>query len=75
MYINNKKNLLTLISFSLCALFRFVLQTNSDTAEEDYNDFWHILRMVGFCLSFANSCTNPVALYCVSDAFRKHFNR
>ncbi|CAG9801164.1 unnamed protein product [Chironomus riparius] len=47
----------------------------NDNAEEDYNDFWHILRMVGFCLSFANSCTNPVALYCVSDAFRKHFNR
>ncbi|KAG5677840.1 hypothetical protein PVAND_007562 [Polypedilum vanderplanki] len=47
----------------------------NDNAEEDYNDFWHILRMVGFCLSFANSCTNPVALYCVSDVFRKHFNR
>lgn len=47
----------------------------SPTAQADYNDFWHILRMVGFCLSFANSCANPVALYCVSGAFRKHFNR
>lgn len=42
---------------------------------QEYNDFWHVLRMVGFILSFANSCTNPVALYCVSGAFRKHFNR
>ncbi|KFB47546.1 bombesin receptor subtype-3 [Anopheles sinensis] len=42
---------------------------------EDYNGFWHVLRIVGFCLSFANSCANPVALYCVSGAFRKHFNR
>ncbi|KAI8124999.1 Neuropeptide CCHamide-1 receptor [Lucilia cuprina] len=45
------------------------------TAQEDYNYFWHVLRIVGFCLSFANSCANPVALYFVSGAFRKHFNR
>ncbi|XP_037947526.1 neuropeptide CCHamide-1 receptor-like [Teleopsis dalmanni] len=45
------------------------------TAQEDYNSFWHILRIVGFCMSFANSCANPVALYFVSGAFRKHFNR
>nr|XP_029724258.1 neuropeptide CCHamide-1 receptor-like [Aedes albopictus]XP_029724259.1 neuropeptide CCHamide-1 receptor-like [Aedes albopictus] len=44
-------------------------------SQEDYNHFWHVLRIVGFCLSFANSCANPVALYCVSGAFRKHFNR
>ncbi|CAD7088048.1 unnamed protein product [Hermetia illucens] len=45
------------------------------TARDDYNAFWHVLRIVGFCLSFANSCANPVALYFVSGAFRKHFNR
>ncbi|XP_067628790.1 neuropeptide CCHamide-1 receptor [Eurosta solidaginis] len=45
------------------------------TAQDDYNAFWHVLRIVGFCLSFANSCANPVALYFVSGAFRKHFNR
>ncbi|XP_062133433.1 LOW QUALITY PROTEIN: neuropeptide CCHamide-1 receptor [Drosophila sulfurigaster albostrigata] len=45
------------------------------TAEVDYNMFWHVLRIVGFCMSFANSCANPVALYFVSGAFRKHFNR
>ncbi|XP_059226502.1 neuropeptide CCHamide-1 receptor isoform X2 [Stomoxys calcitrans] len=45
------------------------------TALEDYNSFWHVLRIVGFCMSFANSCANPVALYFVSGAFRKHFNR
>ncbi|CAD7011577.1 neuropeptide CCHamide-1 receptor [Ceratitis capitata] len=45
------------------------------TAQDDYNSFWHVLRIVGFCLSFANSCANPVALYFVSGAFRKHFNR
>ncbi|ALC41974.1 CCHa1r [Drosophila busckii] len=45
------------------------------TAQDDYNMFWHVLRIVGFCMSFANSCANPVALYFVSGAFRKHFNR
>ncbi|CAH0564396.1 unnamed protein product [Brassicogethes aeneus] len=44
-------------------------------ASEIYNDFWHFLRIIGFCLSYLNSCANPVALYFVSGAFRKHFNR
>ncbi|XP_017124327.1 neuropeptide CCHamide-1 receptor [Drosophila elegans] len=45
------------------------------TAQDDYNAFWHVLRIVAYCMSFANSCANPVALYFVSGAFRKHFNR
>ncbi|XP_063829693.1 neuropeptide CCHamide-1 receptor [Ostrinia nubilalis] len=45
------------------------------TAEQDYNGWWHGLRIVGFCLSFLNSCVNPIALYCTSGIFRKHFNR
>lgn len=45
------------------------------TAENDYNEFWHVYRIVGFCLSFINSCINPIALYCVSKAFRRYFNR
>lgn len=44
-------------------------------AEEHYNAFWHYLRIIGFCLCYLNSCANPVALYWVSGAFRKHFNR
>ncbi|XP_058055615.1 neuropeptide CCHamide-2 receptor-like [Anopheles bellator] len=44
-------------------------------AEEDYDDFWHFFRITGFCLSFLNSCINPVALYCVSGVFRQHFHR
>jgi hypothetical protein len=44
-------------------------------AKEEFNEYWHIYRIVGFCLSFLNSCINPIALYCVSKAFRKYFNR
>ncbi|KAK9883090.1 hypothetical protein WA026_001292 [Henosepilachna vigintioctopunctata] len=44
-------------------------------AEDEYNDWWHAIRIIGFCLSFLNSCVNPVALYCVSGVFRAHFDR
>ncbi|CAH0563348.1 unnamed protein product [Brassicogethes aeneus] len=44
-------------------------------ALQEYNDWWHAIRIIGFCLSFLNSCVNPVALYCVSGVFRSHFNR
>lgn len=45
------------------------------SAQQDYNAFWHYFRIIGFCLSFVNSCINPIALYCVSGTFRKHFDR
>ncbi|XP_048519891.1 neuropeptide CCHamide-1 receptor [Dendroctonus ponderosae] len=47
----------------------------TEKAQDLYNPFWHYLRIVGFCLCYINSCVNPVALYFVSGAFRKHFNR
>ncbi|CAL8116636.1 unnamed protein product [Orchesella dallaii] len=43
-------------------------------AEDSFNDFWNFCRILGFCLSFANSCINPITLYCVSGTFRKQFN-
>lgn len=42
---------------------------------DEYNVFWHVLRIVGFCLCYSNSCINPIALYLVSGTFRKHFDR
>jgi bombesin-like receptor 3 len=45
------------------------------TALQDFNGFWLAFRTVGFCLGFLNSCVNPIALYCISGTFRKHFNR
>ena len=44
-------------------------------SSQKYNDFWHTLRILGFCLSFMNSCINPIALYCISGNFRRYFNR
>lgn len=44
-------------------------------SEAEYNAFWHALKIFGFVLAYTNSCINPIALYCVSTSFRKHFNR
>ncbi|XP_013794051.1 neuropeptide CCHamide-1 receptor-like [Limulus polyphemus] len=42
---------------------------------ENYNDFWHVCKIVGYVLTFANSCMNPVALYLVSGIFRGYFQQ
>lgn len=66
------------VIFAVCFFPQHVFMLwfyNSPTAQQDYNSFWHTFRILGFCLSFINSCINPIALYCVSGTFRKHFDR
>ncbi|XP_063243912.1 neuropeptide CCHamide-1 receptor-like [Bacillus rossius redtenbacheri] len=73
-----KTVLVFVIVFAVCFfpqhVFMLWFYYNPDS-DRQYDDFWHVFRMVGFCLGFINSCVNPIALYCVSGAFRKHFNR
>ncbi|KAG5318075.1 CCH2R protein, partial [Pseudoatta argentina] len=45
------------------------------TATDDFNSYWNTFRIFGFCLSFINSCVNPIALYLISRAFRQKFNK
>ena len=40
-----------------------------------YNDFWHVWRIVAFCLTFINSTLNPITLYLTSDQFKNLFNK
>ncbi|XP_050442513.1 neuropeptide CCHamide-1 receptor-like [Adelges cooleyi] len=64
--------------FAVCFLPHHVFMLwfyNNPRVEDEYNTFWHVLRIVGFCLCFSNSCINPIALYLVSGTFRKHFDR
>ncbi|XP_050523130.1 neuropeptide CCHamide-1 receptor-like [Daktulosphaira vitifoliae] len=64
--------------FAICFLphhvFMLWFYINPRSTDE-YNTFWHVLRMIGFCLYFSNSCINPIALYLVSGTFRKHFDK
>ncbi|XP_018356235.1 PREDICTED: LOW QUALITY PROTEIN: neuropeptide CCHamide-2 receptor-like [Trachymyrmex septentrionalis] len=45
------------------------------TAMDDFNSYWNAFRVFGFCLSFINSCVNPIALYLISRTFRQKFNK
>lgn len=44
-------------------------------SQDLYNDFWHCWRIVAFCLTFLNSCLNPITLYLTSDQFKDYFNK
>ncbi|XP_046461803.1 neuropeptide CCHamide-1 receptor-like [Daphnia pulex] len=66
------------VLFAVCFLpmHIFFLWFHFDSNSQDnYNDFWNGFRIFGFVLAYINSCINPIALYCVSTKFRKHFNR
>lgn len=72
------KTVLTFVMvFALCFFPQHVFMLwfyHDPYSDEHYNQFWHIFRLFGFLMSFINSCVNPIALYFVSGAFRKHFD-
>lgn len=37
---------------------------------KNFNNLWNAFRILGFCLSYFNSCINPIALYFISGTFR-----
>ena len=65
--------------FAVCFLPNHVFvvwfHLNYPQSEMMYNAFWHYFRIVGFCLSFLNSCINPLALYAISGTFRMYYNQ
>lgn len=71
-----KMVLMMIVIFALCFfpshifLLWFYFYPN---AQNLYNEFWHYLRIIGFVLTFTNSCLNPIALYFISGEFRKYF--
>ena len=44
-------------------------------SQGDYNMFWHVWKILSYCLSFVNSCLNPLALCILSHQFRRYFLR
>ena len=63
------------IIFVICWLPRhiYLLWFYYDPA--DYNMFWHVFKITGFCFCFINSCVNPLALYFLSKQFRSYYNK
>jgi gastrin-releasing peptide receptor len=67
--------LLLVVIFIICWLPRHIFSMWYHFDPNDYNQFWHIFKVTGFCLCFINSCVNPITLYFLSKQFRKYFNR
>ena len=61
------------IIFFLCWLPRQIYLMWYQFSDDPFNLFWMIFKIIGFCLSFMNSCINPVALYFLSNQFRRYY--
>lgn len=70
----SKMVLCIVVIFAVCWLPRYVYLLWHDYYGIDYNTVFHVFKIAGFCLSFAYSSVNPVALYVVSDDFRQYFD-
>ncbi|CAL1545472.1 unnamed protein product [Lymnaea stagnalis] len=40
-----------------------------------FDYFWHIFKMIGFCLSFSNSAVNPVVFYVLDSKYRSFVHK
>lgn len=63
------------VIFGICWLPRHIYLMWYHYDDEMYTLFWHIFKIFGFCMSFLNSCVNPIALYFLSNQFHKYYNR
>ncbi|XP_035211680.1 neuropeptide CCHamide-1 receptor-like [Stegodyphus dumicola] len=44
-------------------------------AIDNYSHFWHAWKILGYVLTFFNSCLNPIALYFISGVFRVQYRK
>ncbi|KAL8610080.1 hypothetical protein ACOMHN_045477 [Nucella lapillus] len=63
------------VIFVVCWLPRHIYLLWFYLDPSKYNHFWHYFKIMGFCLTFLNSCINPFALYFLSSQFRKYYKR
>ena len=61
--------------FVACWLPRHIFLIWYHLLPGDYNLFWHIFKIISFCLTYVNSCLNPLALYFLSRQFRNYYNQ
>ena len=63
------------VIFFLCWFPRHIYLMWYHFSPDQFNMFWMVFKILGFCLSFMNSCINPVALYFLSNQFRRYYHR
>ncbi|XP_050391389.1 neuropeptide CCHamide-1 receptor [Patella vulgata] len=62
-------------AFVLCWLPRhvYLLWFHFDPGVFDH--FWHVFKIFGFCLMFANSAVNPIVFFILDKKFRQYVNK
>lgn len=63
------------IVFAICWFPRHIYSLWYTYDPGEYDMFWHVFKIIGFCLAFINSCVNPLALYFLSRQFRRYYDR
>lgn len=63
------------VVFIICWLPRHIYVVWYHLLPGDFNLFWFIFKLIGFCLCYINSCVNPLALYFLSRQFRRYYNQ
>ena len=61
--------------FIICWLPRHVFLVWYHLLPGKYNMFWHVFKILSFCLCYVNSCVNPLALYFLSKKFQAYYDR
>ena len=59
--------------FIICWLPRHVFLVWYHLLPGTYNMFWHVFKILSFCLCYVNSCVNPLALYVLSQKFHEYY--
>ena len=62
------------VIFVACWLPRHLFVLIYRFADPVFDDGWNAFKMIGFCLMFAYSCVNPLALYWIGQEYRRYFD-
>ena len=63
------------VVFVLCWMPHHIFSFWYNFDPANFNEFWNFFKVASFCLSYINSCVNPVALYLLSRQFRGYFHK
>ncbi|CAG5120575.1 unnamed protein product [Candidula unifasciata] len=64
-----------IIVFAICWTPRHVYLLWYHFLPGDYNIFWHVFKIVGFCLASSNSAVNPLVFYILDSTYRSFVHR
>lgn len=64
-----------IIAFAICWTPRHAYLLWYHFLPGDYNIFWHVFKIIGFCLASSNSAVNPLVFYILDTTFRSFVHK